>query len=116
MANLVCILINAFKASFGNETRVLFINTKLWGLMVMELKPSIICAALFLALVSGCKQNLFLAEADYEHYKNLMPANLENDPAAVIAPITKSMSKPPTVNEPERKPRYISLAESVSIM
>ncbi len=115
MANLVCILINAFKASFGNETRVLFINTKLWGLMVMELKPSIICAALFLALVSGCKQNLFLAEADYEHYKNLMPANLENDPAAVIAPITKSMSKPPTVNEPERKPRYISLAESVSI-
>ena len=34
--------------------------------MVMELKPSIICAALFLALVSGCKQNLFLAEADYD--------------------------------------------------
>ena len=51
MANLIYVLINAFKASLGNETKVLFINTKLWGLMVMELKPSIICAALFLALV-----------------------------------------------------------------
>ncbi len=81
----------------------------------MQLKPSIICTALFLALVSGCKQNLFLAEADYEHYKNLMPANLENDPAAVVQPITKSMGKPPTINEPERKPRYISLSECVSI-
>ncbi|MSR30936.1 MAG: TolC family protein [Gemmataceae bacterium] len=82
--------------------------------MLMSLKKTLALAGVLLGLVSGCKQNIFLAEADYEHYKNLMPANLENDPCAVVSPITKSMSKPPTVLEPERKPRYISLAECVS--
>ena len=85
-----------------------------WGKLTMRISTSLLVALALLGMVSGCKQNLFLAEADFEHYKNLMPANLENDPAATVAPITKSMSKPPTVNEPERKPRYVSLAECVS--
>lgn len=71
--------------------------------------------ALLLASIGGCKQNYFMTEADYDHYKNLYPIQLETDPRASALPVTEPVQKPTTVLDPERKPRFISLAEAMAI-
>lgn len=69
-----------------------------------------------LALFAGCKQNTFLTEFDYEHYKNLMPAAVyELDPKATAKPVTPVVVRPATVVDPDRKPRYLSLAETLAV-
>lgn len=69
-----------------------------------------------LCLLSGCKQNTFLTEFDYEHYKNLMPAAVyELDPQSSAQPVTSRVVRPPTVVDPDRKPRYLSLAEAIAV-
>lgn len=69
-----------------------------------------------LALFAGCKQNTFLTEFDYEHYKNLMPAAVyELDPRATAKPVTPVVVRPATVVDPDRKPRYLSLAETLAV-
>lgn len=69
-----------------------------------------------LALFAGCKQNTFLTEFDYEHYKNLMPAAVyELDPKATARPVTPVVVRPATVVDPDRKPRYLSLAETLAV-
>ena len=70
----------------------------------------------WIAMVTGCKQNTFITEFDYEHYKNLMPAAVyELDPQATNQPVTARVVKPPTVVDPDRKPRYLSLAEAIAV-
>lgn len=69
-----------------------------------------------LALFAGCKQNTFLSEFDYEHYKNLMPASVyELDSRATARPVTPQVVRPATVVDPDRKPRYLSLAETLAV-
>lgn len=71
---------------------------------------------MLLALFAGCKQNTFLTEFDYEHYKNLMPAAVyELDPRATAKPVTQVVVRPATVVDPDRKPRYLSLAETLAV-
>lgn len=71
--------------------------------------------ALMLATMGGCKQNHFMTEADFNHYQNLYPIQLESDPRASALPVTDMVSKPATVLDPERKPRFISLTEAMAI-
>jgi outer membrane protein TolC len=72
---------------------------------------------LALAFGAGCKQQCYLTECDYEHYHALgIPDNLECDISAASEPgrITQ-VGAPATVLHPERKIRYLSLAEAISI-
>lgn len=73
-----------------------------------------------LALAStlvGCKQQCFLHECDYKHYSTLgIPAHLDTDAAAAsIRPMAHDVPPPPTVLNPEREPRHLSLAEAIAM-
>src|SRR5262249_28737880 len=72
---------------------------------------------LALALAAGCKQQCFLHECDYDHYHTLgIPDRLETDPSAGSEPgLVSQVGPPPPRLHPERKIRYISLAEAISI-
>jgi outer membrane protein TolC len=84
---------------------------------MMRWKHVMVGLALTVAGVAGCKQQCFLSECDYEHYRqlSLTPKPLECDPKASIAPATLAAPTPSTVLDPERKPRFLSLAEAIAI-
>lgn len=72
----------------------------------------------FLVLISGCSQQCFISEKDWNHYHSLMPANLENDASASQSPLNKDVPypKPSTVLNPEKREKWeMSLAEAVAI-
>src|SRR5262249_10310000 len=68
------------------------------------------------AALAGCKQPLFINECDYKAtaIPNL-PQHFEQDPYASIHPGPADVPPPPTVGDPDRPPRYISLAECVAV-
>src|SRR5437899_6626594 len=70
--------------------------------------------ALTLATLGGCKQQLFLTEPDYRHYKEMGEKNLEVDPSAGIIPATTDMSPPTIIFDTDRKLRYVTLAEALA--
>ena len=67
---------------------------------------------------AGSKQ-CFLRECDYNHYKKDLAGLLEYRPDVTAAPVTSVIhtggTPPPTVFDPDRKVRYLSLAEAISI-
>jgi len=63
----------------------------------------------------GCKQRLFLTEDDYSHYQSLMPSYVETTAASLIQPEPLDTPAPPTVLDPERPARYMSLAECIAL-
>src|SRR4051794_4225827 len=65
--------------------------------------------------VVGCKQQCFLTESDYNHFRSQLPTNLENQPQIAAKPVTQVTGPPPTVLNPEREIRYLSLAEAICI-
>src|SRR5260370_32134532 len=72
--------------------------------------------ALILAGVVGCKQQCFLNECDYHHYLEIGASKrLEFDPTVSIQPTAVAAPTPTTVLDPERKPRYLSLAEAIAM-
>src|SRR5438309_320963 len=72
--------------------------------------------ALILAGMVGCKQQCFLTECDYNHYRDLtLGARLDCDATASIQPTVATVPSPSTVLDPERKIRYLSLAEVIAI-
>jgi outer membrane protein TolC len=68
------------------------------------------------AALAGCKQPLFIAECDYNRcaIPNL-PTAFETDPHAAITPGPADIPAPSTTQDPDRPPRYISLAECIAI-
>src|SRR5438876_11035959 len=70
--------------------------------------------ALALATASGCKQQLFLTEPDYRHYKDMGEKMLEVDPSVSIVPATTDMAPPTTIFDTDRKIRPVTLAEAIS--
>src|SRR5438105_638342 len=78
-------------------------------------KNVVVVLALTMALTTGCKQQCFLSECDYNHYSALVPPNLECNPAASLSPSGVDIPPPATVLHPEREIRYISLAECLAI-
>jgi outer membrane protein TolC len=68
------------------------------------------------ALTTGCARPCYVTECDLTHYRNLgVPPALECDPAASIVPGASGEPAPPTPDNPDRKIRYISLAEAIAI-
>ena len=68
----------------------------------------------------GCKQQLFISEPDYEHYRSMSlalggPADLADDPAVSLIPNKVTTPKPPTVSDPDREPRPLTLQEAIQI-
>jgi outer membrane protein TolC len=71
--------------------------------------------ALVLAVAAGCKQQIFLHECDYDHYRDLMPLSLETKPYSIMPTDVVVCPTPTTVDDPDRPARYISLAECLAI-
>jgi outer membrane protein TolC len=76
---------------------------------------AVLSVGLLAALLSGCSQQCFVTECDLNHYRNIMPAGLENDPTATIQPSIPGIAAPPTVLDPEREPRHLSLGEAIAM-
>jgi outer membrane protein TolC len=71
--------------------------------------------ALLLATVAGCKQTYFITESERDHYRNWMPPALETRGEPLPDPLLSPVAMPTTVIDPERRIRYMSLAEAISI-
>ncbi len=74
--------------------------------------------ALLLVVMAGCKQQCFIKECDYNHYRDNLAGHLEFEPQAADRPtsvVHTGGPDPTTILDPDRKPRYISLAEAISI-
>jgi outer membrane protein TolC len=72
---------------------------------------------LILTATAGCKQ-VYMTECDMKGCMNGLglPSGLECDPHAGVTPAAPAYCLAPnTVDEPERPPRYVSLAECISI-
>jgi outer membrane protein TolC len=82
----------------------------------MRWKAVFIGLALTLAATAGCKQQCFMTEADLNGPVTAgLLGNRELDPTIGNQPITARVAAPPTVLSLERKIRYVSLAEAISI-
>ncbi len=67
-------------------------------------------------VTTGCKQQCYITECDINHYRELgLTPQLENSPSATITPSSANVPKPPTIMEPDREPRYLSLAEAIAL-
>jgi outer membrane protein TolC len=69
----------------------------------------------------GCKQQLFKREVDDQHYRNQalklgsLTPNLEGDPSVTVHPGPWQMPTPPTVDNPDRPVRHLTLQEAIAI-
>ena len=69
----------------------------------------------------GCKQQLLKREADDQHYRNQalklgsLTPNLESDPSVTLTPGEWQMPAPPTVDNPDRPVRHLTLQEAIAI-
>jgi outer membrane protein TolC len=64
----------------------------------------------------GCRQQSFLTEADFHDARNLAyPSSLDADPASELVARPGTLPPPATVDDTERKIRYLSLREAVAI-
>src|SRR5262249_16862327 len=80
-------------------------------------KKAVVGLALSLASSLGCKQQCFLNECDYDHYRTALglPANAENNPGITMQPVTSLVNAPKTVLDPDREIRYLSLREPIAL-
>jgi hypothetical protein len=79
-----------------------------WKLVVAGL-------ALLGAVTGGCKQPCLTFEADLDHYRRMSVPNLETDPNPTPPRLSAHMPSPATINDPDRKPRPMTLAEAIAI-
>ena len=71
---------------------------------------------LAIALLSGCGHNTFLTKEVYDQAHTAgLPPRFEENSCPVTAPITALTPAPPTVNNPDRKPRPLTLQEAIAI-
>lgn len=82
----------------------------------MRWKAVVIGLVLISAIGVGCKQQCFITECDYHHYKEigLLP-ELECRPAQCLPPEWNNAPTPATILDPDREPRFLSLAETIAI-
>ncbi len=88
------------------------------GVNRMRWTTTLWALALLLAVVAGCKQQCFLRECDWQHYQDKLAGSLEFKPDATAQPVISvahTGGAPSTVFDPDRPPRYLSLAEAISI-
>jgi outer membrane protein TolC len=74
---------------------------------------------LAVCFVSGCGSRTFLTKNDYDDAHNtgssLLPPSLEKNYTIGEKPLSEPTAPPPTVNTPDRPPRYLSLQEAIAI-
>src|SRR5437763_4250064 len=75
-------------------------------------------AALLATALAVCTQQCFIKECDYDHVRNDLAGSLEHiyqasDPRIASPVYTGCL--PATVLDPDRPPRYLSLAEAIAI-
>jgi len=77
----------------------------------------VVCVGLAaaLAVTAGCKQQCYVSESDLNNVLSSVHCDLAKDPTVGSQPITDRCAAPATSDDPDRKVRYISLAEAVSI-
>jgi outer membrane protein TolC len=75
--------------------------------------------ALSLTAVTGCKQPVFMTEADYQVTQTIdLPKDIGTNPlyGSVQPDVTgRLVAKPADVFDPERPPRYLSLSEAIAL-
>ncbi|HLW68977.1 MAG TPA: hypothetical protein VKS79_26940, partial [Gemmataceae bacterium] len=86
---------------------------KHWKLALVGLTMAISC-------LMGCTRQVFVTEADFEHYKQLdsrigAGPDLDTNPAYTLQPGVWNQPIPPTVDSPDRPIRYITLQEAFAI-
>src|SRR5689334_59421 len=83
----------------------------------MRWKIVIAGLALSVAGVIGCKQNCFLMECDYPHYKDISTAmpRLECEPNISVTPTITAIPQPSRVDDPDRKLRFLTLQEAFAL-
>lgn len=88
------------------------------GSKAMRWKPLLTGLLLAFLGILGCKQQCFMTEADIDHYRQIgMPAELDCTPGPQIAPPPEAADIPPpaTIHDPDKPPRFISLAECIAL-
>jgi outer membrane protein TolC len=70
---------------------------------------------LVLLFSGGCKQRCFLTEADFNRTTTTLLEGLDQRPDLGSTPLTASIGAPPTLDNLDRKIRFVSLAECVAI-
>ncbi len=83
----------------------------------MRWKVVLAWLALAVLIVAGCKQQCFLNECDYYHYRDIMPETINNNcgPGPSVCPATVNIPQPKTIADPDRPIRYMSLAEAIAL-
>src|SRR5947199_6585230 len=71
--------------------------------------------AVLLAAAAGCKQSCFIQECDWKHYQDDLANWTEFKPELAQKPSLVHVGTPANVNDPDRPPRYLSLAEAISV-
>ena len=79
-----------------------------WTFLLLEL-------ALVAAIAAGCTKPCLNFEADIDYYRQMTVPDLENDPNPVAARYSSHWGTPPSVDDPERKPRPLTLMEALAI-
>src|SRR5262245_43338650 len=75
---------------------------------------SVVLVLAFLSVV-GCKQQCYMTECDYGHYRSLgLPPNAEYSQPP-ITPAFADVKRPADVNDPDRPIRYITLNEAIAM-
>ena len=71
--------------------------------------------ALLLVVLGGCKQRAFMTEAEYNRTVTTNLEDMEMKPDLSGTPLTEAVPPPPTLENLDRKVRFISLAECIAI-
>jgi outer membrane protein TolC len=71
--------------------------------------------ALLLAVMAGCKQRCFLTEPDFNQTVVTNLEGLQQNPTLGNTPITAMVPPPPTLENLDRKVRFISLQECIAL-
>ncbi len=66
-------------------------------------------------LTTGCTRPMFVAEKDLQRIGDQLPANLERDTREAITPVLEASPNPPSVDDPDRPPRFLTLQEAIAI-
>jgi outer membrane protein TolC len=83
----------------------------------MRWKVVVTGLALAFLIVAGCKQQCFLNECDYYHYREIMPEKVADacGPGPSVCVPHVDVPQPKTIADPDRPVRYMSLAEAIAI-
>jgi outer membrane protein TolC len=77
--------------------------------------PASAALALCVAILSGCERQVFLNQKDFDSATNQFTAMIEKDPGFASQPVVHRVEAPPSVDLPDREPRYLSLSEAIAI-